>query len=171
VRFKVIGLYLSEMIPRGTAARETCERIRDQGGIVYLPHPYAPGKGSPAMADELAALSDVVEVFNGRIHRQSLNRRALELARRHARLRGGGSDAHTVREVGRTWVETPRHPNRPDALLEALASARVSGRASSVLVHLASTWARMRKRLPGAPSLDTWRGAAQRPDVDDPVER
>ncbi len=162
----VIGLYLSEEIPRWTPARETCRRIREQDGVVYLPHPYAPGKGSVGMTDELAALADVVEVFNGRLHRQSLNRRAGELAERHGRLPGAGSDAHSLWEVARTWVEVPRHPNRPDALLDALASARVSGSASSVFVHLASTWARLRKRLPGAPSLDTWRGAAHGRDVD-----
>src|SRR5690606_39085993 len=41
----VIGLFLSDRIPKGTPARETCERIREQGGIVYVPHPFAGGKG------------------------------------------------------------------------------------------------------------------------------
>lgn len=153
----VIGLYLREEIPRGTPARETCRRIREQGGIVYLPHPYAPGKGSGDLAQELAALSHVVEVFNGRIHRQALNRRAERLAQRLDRLPGVGSDAHTVGEVARSWVEVTRHPNEPGALLDALGSARISGRPSSVLVHLASTWAKIRKRFPRAPTLDTWK--------------
>jgi hypothetical protein len=43
------------------------------------------------------------------------------------------------------------HPNRPDALLSALPFAAVGGRTASSLVHLASTWAKVRKRLPGAP--------------------
>ncbi|MGH7465405.1 MAG: PHP domain-containing protein, partial [Longimicrobiales bacterium] len=43
-RVDVIGLFLSERIPKGTPARETCERIRGQGGIVYIPHPFAGGK-------------------------------------------------------------------------------------------------------------------------------
>ncbi|MEX0935389.1 MAG: PHP domain-containing protein, partial [Gemmatimonadota bacterium] len=29
----VIGLYMSEEIPGGTPAEETCRRIRDQGGV------------------------------------------------------------------------------------------------------------------------------------------
>src|SRR5688572_17605362 len=41
----VIGLYIREAIPKGTPALETCRRIHDQGGLVYMPHPYAPGKG------------------------------------------------------------------------------------------------------------------------------
>jgi dephospho-CoA kinase len=148
----VIGLYLSREIPRGTPAVETVARIRAQGGIPYLPHPYAAGKGGGGrMADELAALVDVVEVFNARLHPGRLNSSAEELATRHGRLRGAGSDAHTLGELGGAFVDVPVHPNRPDALLGALAFATVGGRTASSLVHLASTWAKVRKRLPGAP--------------------
>ncbi len=146
----VIGLYLHEEIPKGTPARETVERIRDQGGIPYLPHPYAGGKGGGGRyAEELAPLMDVVEVFNGRLHPGRLNAPAQELAVRHGRLRGAGSDAHTLLELGGVRVEVPTHPNDPASFLEAMARARVMGRTASNLVHLASTWAKIRKRLPG----------------------
>lgn len=146
----VIGLYLREEIPRGTPARETCLRIREQGGIVYLPHPYAAGKGgSGRYADELAPLVDVVEVFNARLHPASRNAPAAELARRHELPGGAGSDAHTLGEVGGAFVELPPHPNEPGALLEALAGAPVHGTTAPWWVHLASTWAKVRKRLPG----------------------
>lgn len=145
----VIGLYLSEEIPKGTPAEDTIGRIREQGGIPYLPHPYAAGKGGGGEhADRLAALCDVVEVFNARLHSQKLNDRALDLALRHGKVRGAGSDAHTVGEVGNAHVVLPEHPNRPDALLAALEQARTGGREASRLVHLASTWAKIRKKLP-----------------------
>jgi len=149
----VIGLYLREEIPKGTSAIETVERIHAQGGLAYLPHPYAPGKGGGGrLADELAQRCDVVEVFNARLHDPALNRRAEALAARHGKLRGAGSDAHTLGELGNALVEVPPHPNRADALLRALAVAgRVGGVAAPRLVHLASTWAKVRKRLPGAP--------------------
>jgi predicted metal-dependent phosphoesterase TrpH len=144
----VIGLYLSREIARGTPAAETIALIRAQGGIPYLPHPYAGGKGGGGrLADELGALCDVVEVFNARLHAPSANARAEELAVRHRKLRGAGSDAHTVGEVGNAFVELPPHANRPDALLRALAGARSGGREASRLVHLASTWAKVAKRL------------------------
>ncbi len=142
----VIGLYLREEIPRGTSAEETCRRIREQGGIVYLPHAYAPGKGgSGRLAEQLAPLVDVVEVMNSRLRPMARNRQGADLARRHGRLRGAGSDAHTVGEVGRSYVELPEHPNEPEALLEALREGRVEGRISPRWVHLASTWAKIRK--------------------------
>lgn len=147
----VVGLYLSEEIPEGTPARETIERIRAQGGIPYLPHPYASGKGGGGRyAEELAPLVDVVEIFNARLHPGRLNAPAEALARRHGRLRGAGSDAHTLGELGGARVVLPVHPNRADALLRALARGEPSGRTASNLVHLASTWAKVRKRLPGA---------------------
>jgi predicted metal-dependent phosphoesterase TrpH len=153
----VIGLYLSEEIPEGTPARETIGRIREQGGLPYLPHPYAGGKGGGGrLADELAPLCDIVEGFNARLHAPYLNSRAEELAARFDKAVGAGSDAHTVGEVGNAFVELAWHPNQPGALLTALSGpCRWGGREASRLVHLASTWAKVRKRLPGA-----WREAA-----------
>lgn len=151
-RIDVIGLYLTEEIPKGTPMFETVERIREQGGIPYLPHPYAGGKGGGGkFAEELAAVVDVVEVFNARLHPGRLNAPAEDLAQRHGKLRGAGSDAHTLSELGGASVTVPEHPNEPGALLEALAHAEIDGTTSSNLVHLASTWAKVRKKLPGAP--------------------
>jgi dephospho-CoA kinase len=148
----VIGLYLSEEIPRGTPGEETIARIREQGGVPYLPHPYAGGKGGGgAHAERLGSLCDVIETFNARLHSASLNDRARALADRLGKLRGAGSDAHTVAEVGNALVEVPDHPNRPDALRAALADATLGGREAPRRVHLASTWAKVRKKLPGAP--------------------
>jgi predicted metal-dependent phosphoesterase TrpH len=146
----VIGLYLSTEIPKGTPARETCRLIREDGGIVYLPHPFARGKGgSGRYAEELAPLVDVVEVFNARLHPGKLNGPAEELARKHGKLRGAGSDAHTPGELGGAWVELPAHRNEPQALLTALGTGRVWGETGPLWLHVASTWAKIRKRLPG----------------------
>jgi predicted metal-dependent phosphoesterase TrpH len=144
----VIGLYLSREIPRGTPAREVCREIRAQGGIVYLPHPYALGKGKAGrLAEELAPRVDVVEVFNARLRSARANRRAEALARRHGRLRGGGSDAHTLGEVGNVRVRVPWHPNEPAALLEALGEAQVAGRRAPWRAFAASNLAKLRKRI------------------------
>ena len=146
----LIGFFIKNEIPKGTGAEDACHLIREDGGIVYLPHPYAPGKGgSGRHAEALAPLVDVIEVFNARLHPGKWNEPAEALARDHGKLRGAGSDAHTLGEVGGAWVEVPAHENRPDALLWALAQARVEGRTSPRWVHLASTWAKVRKTLPG----------------------
>jgi dephospho-CoA kinase len=148
----VIGLYLSREIPKGTPAEETIERIRAQGGIPYLPHPYAGGKGGGGKhAERLGSLCDVVEIFNARLHDRSMNDRARELADRLGKLRSAGSDAHTVGEVGNAFVRVPRHENRADALRAALAHSAIGGEEAPRRVHLASTWAKVRKKLPRTP--------------------
>ena len=145
----VIGLYLTERIPKGTPALETAARIREQGGLVYLPHPFAKGKGGGgALVDTLVPHLHIIEVHNGRLRPPALNTRAVQIAETSGLLRSAGSDAHTLGEVGRSFVELPQHANEPGALLEALAQGTIHGVTSHPAVHLASTWAKVRKRLP-----------------------
>ncbi|UCC48933.1 MAG: PHP domain-containing protein [Gemmatimonadota bacterium] len=138
----VTGLFVSEKIPKGTPAIETAQAIREQGGLIYVPHPFASGKG---LGEEvLAAIEpwiDIVEVFNARVHRPLLNERARRWAEERGLPGGAGSDAHTLREIGRGVIEVPSYESK-SGFLEALRTGRVAGRYSSYLVHVASTWAR-----------------------------
>jgi predicted metal-dependent phosphoesterase TrpH len=162
----VIGLYMSRPIPKGTPAEETCRLIRDQGGIVYLPHPYAAGKGGSGVhAERLAPLLDVVEVFNARLLSRDRNRKGEELARRHGLLRGAGSDAHTRGEVGNAWVELPGHANEPRAFLDALAAATTHGRRARPQVFLYSNLSKIRRRLGAGPGRSGRRAAGTPMDV------
>ena len=66
---EVIGLYVREDIPKGTPMKEAVDRIRELGGVVYLPHPYdvfRRGAVSSSERANAAISSDVVEVANGR---------------------------------------------------------------------------------------------------------
>ena len=146
----VIGLYLSERIPKGTPAVETCDRIREQGGVVYLPHPFARGKGGGGRhVERLVPHIEMIEVHNGRLRPSELNALAVDVARRAGLARGVGSDAHTLSEVGRSWVELDWHPNEPAALRRALERVHgIHAETSHPVVHVASTWAKVRKRLP-----------------------
>jgi predicted metal-dependent phosphoesterase TrpH len=147
-RVDVIGLFLTERIPGGTPARETCDRIHDQGGLVYIPHPFARGKGgSGRILLEIGDHVDVVEGFNARLHEPKLNERAQQWAANAEKPLGAGSDAHTLREIGRGCVDVPPFDDDPASFLAALERGHLEGRASSRTVHLASTWAKVRKRF------------------------
>jgi predicted metal-dependent phosphoesterase TrpH len=149
--FDVIGLFLTELIPKRTPARETCERIRAQGGVVYIPHPFdvARSGAGDRWLDELADLVDVVEVHNSRCWLEAFNSRALQWADANGKLRGAGSDSHTLAEIGHGFVEVPPFAPNREGFLAALAAGRVAGTVrSSPVYRLASTYAKLRKRLP-----------------------
>jgi predicted metal-dependent phosphoesterase TrpH len=146
----IIGIFLSEVIPKRTSARETCERIRAQGGVVYLPHPFDTSRsGGLPMLEDLVDLIDIVEVHNARCWPISLNGRALSWAREKGKLMGAGSDAHTLAELGRGYIDVPPfEPNR-ESFLAAVGAGEVAGMISSSPVYrLASTWAKLRKKIP-----------------------
>src|SRR6478736_353094 len=67
---EIIGLFLEERIPFGLPPNETAKRIRDQGGLVYIPHPFDPMRRNlvePAL-EALACdgLVDAIEVRNAK---------------------------------------------------------------------------------------------------------
>lgn len=145
----IIGILLTERIPRGTPARETCERIRAQGGVVYVPHPFDTRRsGGGHLLEELADLVDVVEAHNARTWKRGVNLRGEKWALDHGKLLGAGSDSHSLGEMGRAWVEVPPFEPTREGLLAALEKGRIAGRGvSSPLVAVASTYAKVHKKL------------------------
>src|SRR5918992_2475724 len=63
---EVIGLFLHEEIPRGLSFEDAIAAIRDQGGLVYLPHPFDRMHAIPDAATLHRHLADidVFEVYN-----------------------------------------------------------------------------------------------------------
>jgi predicted metal-dependent phosphoesterase TrpH len=127
---EIIGLFLSEHVPFGVAPREAAERIRAQGGLVYVPHPFDPLRRNLAEAAlvELteAGLVDALETFNAKTQLASLNAQAAEFAARHALPAGAGSDAHVPDAIGAAYVEMPDFDG-PAEFLVNLAAGRVVG--------------------------------------------
>ncbi|HEX4660737.1 MAG TPA: PHP domain-containing protein [Streptosporangiaceae bacterium] len=125
----VIGLFLVERIPYVLPLAEVTGRIRAQGGLVYVPHPFDRERSSlgPALAGVCAGGDvDVVEVFNAKVADQALNDQAAELAARFGLPGGAGSDAHDPEGIGAAYLEMPDFDG-PPSFLAALADARVHG--------------------------------------------
>lgn len=102
---EIIGLYLQETIPPKLDAAETVKRIREQNGLVYIPHPFEVfRKGlQQTTLDLIKDEIDIVEVFNGRGQVRGKPKEALSFANLYEKSIAASSDAHTVRGIGRTY--------------------------------------------------------------------
>jgi dephospho-CoA kinase len=146
----LIGLFLDKHIPKGGSFKEVADEIHAQGGVVYLPHPFDSHRGaSEDFLDGVADRVDLVEGFNARIHDPARNRKAMEWARQRGLPLGAGSDAHMAFEIGRGRVLMPPFSDAESFLRSASVSA-IEGEASSYLVHLGSTWAKIHRRIFGS---------------------
>ena len=143
---EVIGLFLSEEIPRGLSFTETVAAIRKQGGVVYLPHPFDRLHSIPGPAtlhrhlDEI----DVLEVYNARLLFEAYNDEALRFARKYGVTMGAGSDAHVLQGVGTGGVRM-RSFDGPEQFLESLRTAQVLRRPRSLLYLQSLKWAAQAK--------------------------
>jgi predicted metal-dependent phosphoesterase TrpH len=127
---EVIGLFLDERLPFGLSPQAAAERIRSQGGLVYVPHPFDPTRHCLREAELRAlvaeGLVDAIEVFNAKTSLSSLNEQAAAFATEHGLPGGAGSDAHVPEAIGAAYVEMPDFDG-PASFLASLADAKVVG--------------------------------------------
>ncbi len=138
---EVIGLFLEEEIPRGMSFADTIAAIREQGGLVYLPHPFdrLHAIPDPATVHRHLAEIDVFEVYNARLLRDTFNDEALRFARKYRLLQGAGSDAHVLQGVG-TGAVRMRRFDGPEEFLLSLRTAEILRRPKSLAYLQSLKW-------------------------------
>lgn len=148
---EIMGMFLKETIPSGLTPGETVKRIKAQGGLINIPHPFETIRGSALKdwcIDEIAGDIDLMEVLNSRSPFPANTEKAKAFAAKHKIPGSAGSDAHSVHEIGNACVEMPEF-STPEEFLKSLAKGRIYGKRSSVFVHVFSTWARFKSKLFG----------------------
>jgi predicted metal-dependent phosphoesterase TrpH len=146
---EVIGLFLSQEIPRGLSFSDTIAAIREQGGIVYVPHPFdrLHAIPDPKTLHRHVADIDVLEVYNARLLFEGFNDEALRFARKHDLTMGAGSDAHVLQGVG-TGALRMRRFDDPEEFLLSLRTAEVLRRPKSLAYLQSLKWvAQVRERV------------------------
>jgi predicted metal-dependent phosphoesterase TrpH/glycosyltransferase involved in cell wall biosynthesis len=138
---EVIGLFLREEIPRGMTFEETVAAIREQEGIVYLPHPFDRMHAIPFPATLHRHLHeiDVLEVYNARLLFEGYNDEALRFARKYGLPMGAGSDAHVLQGVG-TGALRMRAFDGPEEFMLSLHTAEVLRRPKSLAYLQSLKW-------------------------------
>lgn len=100
---EIVGLFLNHEIEPGLDAEETCERIKEQGGLVYVPHPFDPFKINRLRRHALMRILDmidIIEVWNGKANLPVFNRFAERFAQSYGKTKAVGSDAHYLEAIG-----------------------------------------------------------------------
>ncbi|MFB6172505.1 MAG: PHP domain-containing protein [Haloarculaceae archaeon] len=124
----VLAFGVREQVPAGLPFDETLDRIRDQGGIAVVPHPFQKSRSGVApnvTRDQLAA-ADAIEVYNSRLLTGRANRQAERFARERDLPMTAGSDAHVAEMVGQAVTEVDTDDRSVEAILDAIRAGRTS---------------------------------------------
>ncbi len=153
---EVVGVFLEKTIPRGLSAKETADEIHRQGGLVSIPHPFDPFRGSHIKEGPLRNLADLgkidmIEVFNCRVTFQRHNQEAAEFAQRFDIPGIAASDSHSSFEVAMAFNAMPAFDSA-DELRASLAQNEWHASRSSVFIHATTRWAVWKNMF------DAWRG-------------
>ena len=152
----IIGLFLREAIPPGLSAAETAAAIREQGGLVGLPHPFdsfrSSGGSQAGEAEQklevLAGVIDYVEIHNARAYRDA-NPLAGAFAQRHGLPGTASSDAHSITELGVATTVLPGPFGTAEELRALLPQAEIVPGRASYYVRLKTPLNKLVNRLRG----------------------
>lgn len=145
---EIIGLFLSKAVPAGLELSEAIKAIKNQGGLVYLPHPFETVRKGIQKSDleDVSAAIDVVEVYNGRAVAQNKGPEATVWARLMQKPGAASSDAHGIKGVGTAYTSLESLPTAKN-LLAQLEKAHLTTKRPPIHSLLYPKWHRLRARL------------------------
>ena len=140
---ELLGYFMTELVPAGLEPMDAIERLRAQGAVISVSHPFDRSRSANWTEDQLLALAphiDAIETFNARCFSNKPNHHAADFAREHGLLATVGSDAHSLIEVGRATLSMPFFVDST-GFLKALSLSQPNTHLSPAFVHLLSRWA------------------------------
>ncbi len=128
---EIIGLFITGRIAPFLAPEDTMDLVHEMGGLTYIPHPLDRNRAHfrAERIVELAGRIDIIETYNPWCDTAS-NQAAARLAEELGKVTATGSDAHSIDELGRSWMEMDEYEGTQD-FLEKLRRARHVVTASS----------------------------------------
>lgn len=131
---EVIGLFITEKIPRGMTLQETIAEIKRQGGLVYVPHPFDRMHAVPDYEHLLDVVDDIdlIEVYNPRVAIGAFNEEAQRFAEKYRIPAAAGSDSHVAAGLGTVRNRMPDFDG-PEEFLASLRSNRIITKPGTLL--------------------------------------
>lgn len=148
---EIIGLYLTEKIEAGQTAEQTVAAIRNQGGLVYVPHPFETvrkGLQSETLKQIIEEV-DILEVHNGRAIFQNKSLDARMWAQNYKLAPMASSDAHGTRGWLKTYADVTESPTK-ETLVNLLHNAKLVTGTVGVLGLLYPKYNRLVKKRKGS---------------------
>ena len=146
----IIGLFLEEQVPRGLPAVDTVRAIKEQGGLVLVPHPFDRFRSSAIKGESLLEILpqvDALEAFNAHNLLMRDNDRADAFCREKGLVAAAVSDSHTALELGRTYMELPEFDGTAAGFKEALSRAKLVKRRANQVLRLTTVYVKLRRAL------------------------
>ena len=146
---ELLVLFVEHEVPYGLNPMDTIERFRAQGAVISVSHPFDYHRNGSWCESDLRLIApyvDAIETFNSRSINTRMNKRASLLAHELGLLATVGSDAHTYSEVGKSTIYMKAYEDR-DEFVTNLNSAVLNTKHSNPLVHLASRWAVLARKI------------------------
>ncbi|HSW88917.1 MAG TPA: PHP-associated domain-containing protein [Candidatus Saccharimonadales bacterium] len=117
---EIIGLFLNKTIPSSLSAIETVRKIKNDNGLVYIPHPFETNRYG-LQEDVLKAIIrniDILEVFNGRGIIRGRGEKAQDLAENYKIAMSASSDAHCRLGMGSTFTIINKVPTQKTLVMQ-----------------------------------------------------
>jgi predicted metal-dependent phosphoesterase TrpH len=147
----IIGLYLKKCVQPYQSLIKTVQDIKNQGGLVYIPHPFETiRKGiSEASLLDIVRQIDIIETQNGRAFAQNNHKQAKDWATQHQIIGATSSDAHHVAGLGKSYTVLSTRPTK-ETLVSLLASCEHVYTRPNIRSLTAPKMNRLKKALKGS---------------------
>lgn len=145
---EIIGLFLKSKIEPNQNIKDTIDQIKQQGGIVYVPHPFETVR-SGITKETLETIKqdvDIIESANGRAFFQNFGPQAHTWAHVRNVPTFASSDGHRAQALGKTYTSLNDVPTLEN-LLDLIKGSRKFYSRPSMLDILAPKLNRLKKFL------------------------
>lgn len=140
----IIGLFISEKIKPYLSPEETVDKIKEQDGLVYLPHAFDRIRSRRLMNHKLKV--NIVEVFNPRTIFDKDNFKADFFANYNHLYKAVGSDSHFLYEFGNTYTIMEDFDSKKE-FLKNLKNAKLVKKYRTPLVHPMTIMVKLIKKV------------------------
>ncbi|MHA1342621.1 MAG: PHP domain-containing protein [Promethearchaeota archaeon] len=153
---EVIGIFIeNEINTKDNNFFTIVNKIRDNNGLVVIPHPFDFLRNNRLKMDLISdniieKYIDGIEIVNSRIILKKCVRKALKFNQKHHLFETGGSDAHTIKEIGNGYTLFKELSEKHyDTIKESFIAkkSKSMGVLSSPLVHFITIMNKLKKGL------------------------